>query len=52
MTASVGTASAELHMLCTVDGGHLIDELIALADSAMYAAKRRGGNQAHQSTGS
>ena len=45
ITASVGTASAELNLLCTADGGHPIEELIALADSAMYAAKRRGGNQ-------
>ena len=52
ITASIGTASAELHPLCTADGGHLIDELIARADSAMYAAKRLGGNQARQSTGS
>jgi diguanylate cyclase (GGDEF)-like protein len=52
ITASIGTASAELHPRCTADGGHLIEELIALADSAMYAAKRRGGNQAYQSTGS
>ncbi|HEV7360072.1 MAG TPA: GGDEF domain-containing protein [Mycobacterium sp.] len=52
ITASIGTASAELHRLCTSDGGHLVDELVVLADNAMYAAKRRGGNQALQSAGS
>jgi len=52
VTVSIGTASAELNLLSTADGGHLIEDLIAVADSAMYAAKRRGGNQAHQSTAS
>ncbi len=52
VTASIGTAYAELRLLRTAEGNHLIQELTALADSAMYAAKRRGGNQAHQSTGS
>ncbi|WAC92820.1 GGDEF domain-containing protein [Mycobacterium sp. Aquia_213] len=52
ITASIGTASAELHRLCTSDQGHLVDELVILADKAMYAAKRRGGNQALQSAGS
>jgi diguanylate cyclase (GGDEF)-like protein len=52
ITASIGTASAELNLRCTGDGGHLVEELITVADSAMYAAKRRGGNQAYQSTGS
>jgi diguanylate cyclase len=51
ITASIGTASAELHRLCTSDGGDLVEELVVLADNAMYAAKRRGGNQALQSTG-
>jgi diguanylate cyclase (GGDEF)-like protein len=49
ITASVGTASAELDLLTGPDVAWLIDELTRIADSAMYAAKRRGGNQAHHS---
>jgi diguanylate cyclase (GGDEF)-like protein len=46
MTASIGTASAELHLLGGPESTACIEELIAIADSAMYAAKRSGGNQA------
>ena len=45
MTASVGTASAELRSLTTTGVASLVEELIAIADEAMYAAKRSGGNQ-------
>lgn len=51
ITASIGTACAELHLLGTADRGRRIEKFIALADGAMYAAKRRGGNQAYQSAG-
>jgi diguanylate cyclase len=46
MTASIGTASAELHLLSGPESAACIEELIAIADSAMYVAKRSGGNQA------
>jgi diguanylate cyclase (GGDEF)-like protein len=45
ITASIGTAG--IHPAGqTGDSGDLLIELIAAADAAMYAAKRRGGNQA------
>ncbi|WP_260155754.1 diguanylate cyclase [Mycolicibacterium iranicum] len=45
VTASVGTSSLGLEHLRARDAESLIDELIAAADAAMYAAKRNGGNQ-------
>ncbi len=45
VTASIGTAG--IHPAYrTGNRGELLIELIAAADAAMYAAKRRGGNQA------
>ncbi len=45
ITASIGTAG--IHPAYrTDDSGDLLTELVAAADAAMYAAKRRGGNQA------
>jgi diguanylate cyclase (GGDEF)-like protein len=49
VTASVGTVSAALHLLTGPDGECLVEELVMIADSAMYAAKRNGGNQAYHS---
>jgi diguanylate cyclase len=43
ITASIGTSTAPLH---AGDRAQLAT-LIAFADAAMYAAKRRGGNQIH-----
>lgn len=45
MTASIGTASAELSSLRGPEGTARIEKLIVAADCAMYAAKRSGGNQ-------
>ncbi|MEE6140552.1 GGDEF domain-containing protein [Mycobacterium sp. 050128] len=45
MTASIGTAAAELHRWRDSDTSDLVDQLISIADAAMYAAKRNGGNQ-------
>ncbi|WP_165821840.1 GGDEF domain-containing protein [Mycobacterium colombiense] len=47
LTASIGTATAELPPMGTFDVLGLVEKLIDAADSAMYTAKRRGGNQAH-----
>ena len=45
VTASIGTSRTPLDALQSRDRGSLLDDLIAAADSAMYAAKRNGGNQ-------
>ncbi|ORW94284.1 hypothetical protein AWB92_10975 [Mycobacterium sp. IEC1808] len=50
MTASIGTASAELTSLSVRESHARIEELIAIADGAMYAAKRSGGNQARHAS--
>lgn len=47
VTASVGTASAEVRLLRRNDLPSRLEELITTADNAMYAAKRSGGNRAH-----
>jgi diguanylate cyclase (GGDEF)-like protein len=49
VTASIGTASAELHLVNGTRGALTLEELITIADMAMYAAKRSGGNQVHHS---
>lgn len=48
VTASVGMSTATLKQLPGDDGSRWIDQLIDSADSAMYAAKRKGGNQVHR----
>jgi len=49
VTASIGTASAELHLVSGPENALTLEELITIADVAMYAAKRSGGNQVHHS---
>lgn len=49
LTASVGTASVPLLRLRVTGWRAGIDEAIMAADSAMYAAKRAGGNQVRHS---
>ncbi|OBI12630.1 hypothetical protein A5712_07110 [Mycobacterium sp. E2327] len=48
VTASVGIASTELRQF-NGDAAYVVNDLIKIADDAMYAAKRRGGDQVHQS---
>jgi diguanylate cyclase len=45
ITASVGTASMALDQAAQHSGRTVIDRLVKHADSAMYEAKRSGGNQ-------
>ena len=47
VTASIGTSSVAVERLRRRDLESLLDEVIAAADDAMYAAKRNGGNQVH-----
>ena len=46
ITASVGAAVSELHRFSGPDRAGRLEQLVATADAAMYAAKRNGGNQA------
>lgn len=46
ITASIGTSSSKLHRLSGPGSVGRIEQLIALADAAMYAAKRNGRNRA------
>jgi len=46
ITASVGAATTELHRMRGAEQGGALEQLVAAADTAMYTAKRSGGNQA------
>jgi diguanylate cyclase (GGDEF)-like protein len=45
ITASVGTACATLHNPSPLVGVYVVEELMTVADEAMYEAKRAGGDQ-------
>lgn len=47
VTASIGTASARLDDIRDTRLQPFIDDLVTVADDAMYHAKRLGGNQSH-----
>jgi diguanylate cyclase (GGDEF)-like protein len=49
VTASVGSACVPLEGVREHDYQSLLDEVVHAADTAMYTAKRNGGNQAHHS---
>ena len=46
MTASIGVVSTPLRPLADRPPDDVIDEIVALATTAMYEARRAGGNQA------
>lgn len=48
VTASIGVASVDLAMPGHPDGDAMVAQLFADADTAMYAAKRSGGNTVRQ----
>jgi diguanylate cyclase (GGDEF)-like protein len=52
ITASVGTATAVIGALEQDRYDHMVDDLVAHADTAMYQAKRLGGNRCHAHQGS
>jgi diguanylate cyclase len=45
VTASVGTATLALHSIASDHADRALRQLVAWADTAMYEAKRHGGNQ-------
>lgn len=51
VTASVGSATARLDDNADRDHRGLLEQLIIAADTAMYRAKRNGGNQTYHFTG-
>jgi GGDEF domain-containing protein len=44
VTASIGVVHSDLLALSNTSAETLVTQLIAVADGAMYAAKRSGGN--------
>ena len=50
ITASIGVVTTALRPLSLRPPGDVLDEVIALAATAMYEARRAGGNQARYVT--
>jgi diguanylate cyclase (GGDEF)-like protein len=51
ITASVGSSATPINKLHNYDKPSVIEQMIAHADAAMYAAKAAGGNQHHRHRG-
>lgn len=48
ITASIGSVTLPLNGAGSIDGRELFEDLIRIADQAMYEAKRAGGNRSRQ----
>jgi GGDEF domain-containing protein len=46
LTASIGVVSTPLRPLASLPPDHVTEELLTIASTAMYTARKAGGNQA------